>query len=172
MGDRTPIHLLRDMREVYPNDKILEQFWYHKLPPAVQNIVVGLTGFLETLTELADRIWESFFTTEIASTSATLETASRPIVTKSCEERFQALETVVVALTTQVTSLFSTRATNERPARVERENRPVEDHAPRARLLPRAPSTTGWCYYHAWYGINARSCRVLYSLYTCINKKN
>jgi hypothetical protein len=165
MGDRTPSQLLRDMREVYPNDmsdKVLEQFWYHKLPPAVLNIVVGLTGSLDTLAERADRIWESFAVNEIAATTTPLETASlqntAPVVTTS-EARFQALESAVLALTTQVAALATSRAAEQRPARFEREPRHAEDHPPRARSLPRAASTTGWCYYHARYGSNARTCR-------------
>ena len=120
-------------QDVHPNDmsdKVLEEFWYLQLPSAVRNIVVGLTGSLDTHAERADRIWESFAVSEVAATSAPPENA----VIKF-DARFQALESAVLALTVQVWNLSATRATEKRPARIERENWPAEDRAPITLIL-------------------------------------
>lgn len=59
MGDRTPLRLLRDMWDVYPEsmpDSTLQQFWLTKLPIQVQAVIAGLSGSTDELAERADHV--------------------------------------------------------------------------------------------------------------------
>lgn len=52
MGDRRPLQLLRDMRNILPtgvSGDVLKEFWLQKLPPAVLTVVSVLDGDLESL---------------------------------------------------------------------------------------------------------------------------
>jgi len=164
MGDRTPSRLLRDMRDVYPDDMgdaSLEQFWMQKLPPAVRTVIAGLSGSLDALAERADRVMEAARGgTELAAVSAPPkrrfaaifptsgelepEEAREVAATSNIDARITTLENAVRALSAQVASFTQHRSTRDAPQPPP----PTRDN-----------NTTGWCYYHDRYGPDARKCR-------------
>ncbi|XP_022179733.1 uncharacterized protein LOC111040222 [Myzus persicae] len=169
MGDRSPSRLLRDMREIYPDDMTdssLLAFWLNKLPPPVRTVIAGLTGSVDFLAERADRVWEASQSNEISAISRDHDAreprpSARPITPASSPDqdaRLLALENAIHALTTKVTSLATSQAaalartTNDRPTRQQRDRS-------RSQSQPRKLVTAGWCYYHNQYGADARNCR-------------
>jgi len=178
MGDRTPSRLLRDMRDVYPEDmgdSALEQFWRQKLPSAVRTVIAGMTESLDVLAERADRIMEACAGTEISTFKATANqapatsnptvetdpTATHEIALTTAqtpnETRFHALEKALLALTTQVASLAATQAASFQNAVRERTLR-GQRIRPRSQSRSRAPPAE-WCFYHERFGTDARTCR-------------
>jgi len=166
MGDRTPSRLLRDMRDVYPDDMgdaSLEQFWMQELPPAVRTVIAGLSGPLDALAERADRVMEAARGgTELAAVNATPrfriaavfppsgvlepeEAREVAAANNNIDARFNALESAIHTLSAQVATLTS--------------NHPARD-APQPPAPTRSNTTkAGWCYYHGHYGPDARKCR-------------
>lgn len=162
MGDRTPSRLLRDMRDIYPddmNDALLEQCWMQKLPSTVRTVIAGLSGPLDALAERADRVMEATRGgTELAAVNrrhiATSfppsgelepEEAREVAATSNIDARFGALENMIHALSTQLAALKPSFPTRDAP----QPTAPTRSNA----------TSAGWCYYHERYGHDARKCR-------------
>lgn len=147
LGDRRPSQLLRDMRSGPTNgigEKALKEFWLQKLPPAIRTVVISLDGDLDTVAERADRIMDATTTHDISSVS-----------TYSDTDRFRAIENSIMALTTQIATLATAQANQNRSSR------PVAQPAYR-RSRSRSKSRSrndNWCFYHNNFGAKARNCR-------------
>ena len=142
MGDRRPSQVLRDMRAVLPDnlgDTTLKEFWLQKLPTTIRAIVSGFDGTLSDIAERADRVMEASSSRDIFA-----------VQSNDTDNRLRAMETAILALTTQVSNLLTVRQHNN--------NNPGSGRG-RGRSKSRSRTNANWCHYHDRYGADARHCK-------------
>lgn len=162
LGDQTPSQLLRKMRELSSGmitDEGLKIEWLNHLPTQIRVVLsVNTEASLETLSAMADKMFEYSERPTIAAVSTTSSTAT-PL------NQFDVLTKTIEKLTLQVAALQ--RRNDDRDSEDRRYRRPF---LRRYRSRSRSKSTQGqrstakpgdenWeCKYHFRFGDRARRC--------------
>jgi len=123
LGDQTPTQLLRDMRNICPDDMgdaSLGYFWQQRLPKSVRPYIASISGSLDAIAELADRILEASLSSELADDAAPERSFAAvfppsgvlldAIGPRTTDERLGALEDAVHSLSAQLAAFTANDA--------------------------------------------------------------
>lgn len=160
LGDQKPSQLLQQMRTL-ANDTVTDEFmrslWLQRLPKSIKQIISASNDPLNTIAEMADRIWETTDETPISATTtqqqSTPEATALGKITEQLDKIMQRLERL------ERPSRRDTRRDNT-PANRDRSasNRSRNNQQPRSNTQSGSKRRFDICWYHHVYGDAATKC--------------
>lgn len=163
LGDQKPSQLLQQMRTL-ANDTVTDEFmrslWMQRLPKSIKQIISASNDPLDTLAEMADRIWETADETPISAASSNIPT-----------QRQTPESSVLEKIADQLDKITQRLERLERPSRREarRDNTPAnrersssnnrrQNQQPRSNSQANGKRRFDLCWYHHAFGDDATKC--------------
>ncbi|XP_033212399.1 uncharacterized protein LOC117169993 [Belonocnema kinseyi] len=147
LGDRKPSQFLRHLQGLagsHVSESLVRSLWIGRLPNHIQAILAGQSqSSLDTITDLADSIYEIDFRKHVLETS----------IPCSFQSMVEELRNEITYLRREVAAVISSRENSNRSARTGR-NRSRS----RSRTEQQKLQDNGNCWYHARFGEKASKC--------------
>ena len=156
IGDRRPIELLREMKQLAGgtvSSEFLKSIWSQQLPDQMRMILSTNDGDIDQLAKMADKI------AEVSNGFSNVSAVS----SNTSSDRTSRLEKQIELLTKQIASLATQVSDRSRSSSYKRSNKPRHFNRDRSssrfNQTPSSSSANQICYFHKKFGNDAKKFR-------------